>query len=305
MPRTTQCPTRFHILTTLLALSWLMRADSRAASSETFNLEYRFHRGEIVGYSVDSQSKVFLQQQEAEQHVEHGSFTNKRFTVKSVDADGNAVLDLQIDRVRLNASVDGGDSVTYDTDSGEEPPNEFQGISATVGKPHARVKVSPRGELLSLDWLIASDQAAKPTVDDAASLDILMILPESPVQIGETWKQQFEVDVNATPTLKKSIKIQREYTLKKVEGQQATISLKTVVLTPLHDAAQESQLVNRLRNGTILFDLGRGAVVSRSLEIDKVVVGFSGPDSKVHTISSQVEKLAPVVIAAEQERTKQ
>lgn len=272
---------------------------ARADEEQAYTLRYQFHRGEIVGYKVDHQTQVFLQQQQAEQHVEHGSLTNKRYTVRKVDEAGNATLDLQIDRVQLTAEVDGGNSVAYDTASGELPPTEFQGIDATVGKPHVRVEVSPRGELLSLDWLIATSQTSKPTIEDAAKLDIMVVLPEQPVRVGDTWKEPFEVEINATPTLKKSVRLQREYTLKSVEGSQATIALKTVVLTPLHDPAQESQLVSKTPRGTVSFDLARGVVTARTQKVDKVVVGFSGDDSKVHTISSRTEELAPVQVAVE------
>jgi hypothetical protein len=290
----------------LLAISGLLSCVALAATTaaraddeKTYTLRYQFHRGEIVGYKVDHQTKVFLQQQESEQHVEHGSVTNKRYTVRKVDEAGNAVLDLQIDRVQLTAEVDGGESVAYDTASGESPPSAFQGIDATVGKPHVRVQVSPRGELLSLHWLIAGDQAKKPTIEDAPSLDIMVVLPEGPVKVGDTWKEPFEVEVNATAALKKSVRIQREYTLKSVEGNQATIALKTVVLTPLHDPAQESQLVSKTPRGTVIFDLARGVVTSRKQKVDKVVVGFSGDDSKVHTLSSRTEELAPVQVSVQ------
>lgn len=272
--------------------------DAFAAEDKTHLLRYQFHRGEIVGYEVNDQSKLVLQQQEAEQSVDHGAVTNKRYTVTTVDGDGNAVLELQIDRVQMRASVDGGDSIAYDTQSGEEPPAAFAGISTTVGKPYTRVKVSPRGELLSLDWLIAAEQKSKPTKADAAELDIVVVLPEEPVKVGDTWKEPFEVEIGATPTLKKKIRLQREYTLKQVEGSLATISLKTVVLSPLHDPAEESQLVRKTPKGTVVFDLARGVVTSRTYEVDKVIVGFSGPDSKVHTINTRKEQLAPVQVAA-------
>lgn len=283
----------------LSCLALVATTTARGDDEKTYTLRYQFHRGEIVGYKVDHQTRVFLQQQEAEQHVEHGSLTNKRYTVRKVDEAGNAVLDLQIDRVQLTAEVDGGASVAYDTASGETPPSAFQGIDATVGKPHVRAQVSPRGELLSLDWLIVTDQTKKPTIKDAPSLDIMVVLPEGPVKVGDTWKEPFEVQVNATPKLKKTVRIQREYTLKSVEGNQATIALKTVVLTPLHDPAQETQLVSKTPRGTVTFDLARGVVTSRTQKVDKVVVGFSGDDSKVHTHSSRTEELAPVQVSVQ------
>jgi hypothetical protein len=270
-----------------------------ADAGKTHLLRYTFHEGEIVGYKVDHQTRVIVQQQEAEQHVEHGAVTNKRYTVRKVDEEGNAVLDLQIDRVRMTAAVDGGESVDYDTASGEAPPSAFQGIDATVGKPHVRVKVSPRGELLSLDWLIAANQQMKPTIENASELDIMVLLPEKAIKVGDTWKEAFDVEIHAAAGLKKSIKIQREYTLEGVDGNQATIALKTVVLTPLHDPAQEVQLVSKTPRGTVTFDLGRGVVTARTQHVDKAIVGFAGEKSKSRTVSERTEELAPIQVSLE------
>jgi hypothetical protein len=292
--------TRLLAVFSLMSCLPLFADDPAGADAEkTCLLRYRFHDSEIVGYKVDHQTEVTLHQQEAEQHVEHGSVTNKRYTVRKVDEEGNAVLDLQIDRVRMTAAVDGGESVDYDTASGGTPPSAFQGINETVGKPHVRVKVSPRGELLSLDWLIATNQRTKPTIENASELDILVLLPDEAIKVGDTWKETFEVEIHAAAALKKSVKIQREYTLQSVDGTQATIALKTVVLTPLHDPAQEVQLVSKTPRGTVTFDLARGVVTSRTQQVDKAIVGFAGDDSRSRTISTRTEELAPVQVSLE------
>lgn len=275
-------------------------APVRAADDgSTYRLAYRFEAGQQVRYSVNHQAKVFLQQEEAEQHIDHGSTTTMGYRVLSVDEAGNALLELQIDRVQMTAAVDGGDAFSYDTDSSEEPPTQLQGIAETVGKPHTRVKVSPRGELLSIDWLIGGEQSPRPTKDDAASMDILVVLPEHAVTLGETWKEQFEDEVSATATLKKSVTIQREYTLESVKDGLATIALKTVVITPVHDPAQESQIVNKVPRGVITFDVGQGVLQSRTLTVDKLIVGFNGPNSKVHNVSRRHQSLMPVTRAAD------
>ena len=289
--------TKCRFLVGTYGLLLIIAANGFGADGEAYKLEYKFKQGQTVQFAVEHDAKVFLQQEEAEQHIDHGSITDKQFAVKSVDGNGNAVLELQIDRVRMTAKVDGGDSIQYDSNSGEEPPTQLQGIADTVGKPHVRVKVTPHGELQSIDWLIGGDQTPKPTKDDAASLDILVVLPEEPVKVGETWKEQFETEVSATASLKKKVKIQREYTLKEIEGDRATISLKTIVITPLHDAAQESQIVNKTPKGTIIFDLKQGAIVSRTLKVDKLIVGFNGPNSKVHNVGTRVERMVPAKVA--------
>ena len=260
-------------------------------------LQYRFETGQRAAYQVDHNMRVHMQKGQASQIVEHGSKTDKQYIVRSVDADGNAELDLQIDRVRMSAGVDGADSVAYDSDSGETPPDSLMGIADTVGKPHVRVKVSPAGRLLAIDWLVGEDNTGKPTVKDEANLDILVVLPAKPIRIGDTWKQPFEAQVRAGAKLSKTVKLQREYTLKSVKGDKVTITLKTTVITPLHDPTQEFQVMSKLVGGTIEFDLQQGVVTSRNLGIDKTVVGFDGADSKIRNVGTRTERLASARIA--------
>ena len=279
------------LLGSLLVVNGLMSAE--AADDQTqFTLKYQFKPGQRVAYMVDHQTQVHMQKGQAAQVVEHGSLTDKQYIVRAVDGDGNAELDLQIDRVRMSAGVDGADSVTYDSDSGEAPPTTLKGIAETVGKPHVNVKVSPSGRLLAINWLVGEDIASKPTIEDEADLDILVVLPSQPLAIGETWKQPLNATVSAGPKLRKSVKLQREYTLKSVAGNLATIQLKTTVITPLHDPTQEFQVMSKLLGGAIKFDLDRGVVVSRTLSVDRMVVGFEGADSKIHNISKRIETLA-------------
>ncbi len=82
-----------------------------------------------------------------------------------------------------------------------------------------------------------------------------------------------------------------------MESGIATISLRTEVLTPVNDARIESQLIQRLSNGTIKFDIDAGVVRGRRLEWDQTVVGFNGPESSMTYVARLTESLAPAKVA--------
>ncbi len=59
----------------------------------------------------------------------------------------------------------------------------------------------------------------------------------------------------------------------------ATISIRSEPLTPISEPEIESQVLQQLSNGTIRFDVDAGRLISKELQWDESVVGFSGSGS--------------------------
>ncbi len=267
---------------------------------KTYVLSYHFAPGSSVDYTVENHSQIEVEQAGAEQQVDHSQTSHKHYRVVSVDEDGNGFLELTIDRAQMQATVDGDAPVTYDSQKDRQPPAQFIGIAGTIGKPHARITASPAGELLAIDWLVASDQDALPTKKDAGNLDILVRLPETPVAIGEKWKQRFKTEVTVNEKLRKTVTLLRTYRLVSVDGNRATIELRTSVITPLHDPAQEAQLIQKTPSGTIEFDLDRGVLLSRSTKLDREVVGFNGGKSRIRNQTTRSERISEVATTTDE-----
>ena len=72
----------------------------------------------------------------------------------------------------------------------------------------------------------------------------------------------------------------------------ATIEVKTHVLTPVKEAEVKAQLMQQLTNGTMKFDIDAGRVISKQMDWDETVVGFSGADSMMEYLArfSEVTK---------------
>ena len=75
------------------------------------------------------------------------------------------------------------------------------------------------------------------------------------------------------------IKLKKVYSLQKVENHRATISWKTIRLTPVTDPRLLAQLIQRISTGEIVFDIQRGVVVSKTSNIDQTLVGPFGADT--------------------------
>jgi len=88
------------------------------------------------------------------------------------------------------------------------------------------------------------------------------------------------------------VRIRLRYRLDSVRDGLATIAVDTTVLTPVDDPRLESRLLERIWDGTIVFDIEKGRVISRKTAIDRRVVGFGGPQSSLRYQASQEERLA-------------
>lgn len=271
-----------------------------ATSAATYKLEYKFQKGDTIPYQVSHDVTLTTQKGSASLTAIQQSNSWKRYVVVEVDKDGAATLEPTIDRVKM--SIRSGDKVVaYDSASGETPPAAVRGIGESIGRALARVKVTPSGSLISARSLLAKPgNQQRDGQDDAAAegeLNVLVEFPKKPLEIGEVWKDQLKVNVAVDRGLQKPITLQRQYTLQSVDGHLATISLKTSVLTLIKDPKLQVQLIQRTPSGTIVFDMEQGRIVSRKLNIDELVIGFAGGDSKIRAQSHRVEQLMPAQAA--------
>jgi hypothetical protein len=304
MMRSAQCPI-------LLALSLVVTlsttrgpADAKppqAAGKKTYLLRYRFRANSRVRYRVTSSTEIRQVKGSARMVVKNETAADKHFDVTAVDDKGNALLEPVIDAVLLSAQWDDGPKKTYDSRSGKPPLPQFARVAKTIGKPLVRLKVTPNGKLLQAVPLIGKKTRAAvvknngpATPSNDPSRNFLVELPEKPVRVGDAWaddKLHVSLQVDRALKLFRSFVVLRNYRLVAVKDGLATIELTMATKRPVNKPQLQVQLVQRLLTGTIVFDLKRGVIVSRTLSTDNKVFGYAGPQSMLHVKMTQVERL--------------
>lgn len=281
-------------------------------------LAYRFRPGQELRYEIDHRSSVGVRKGEAMQTIEDHTITERRLRVVSVEEDGAAVIEPVIDRVRMTLQFDDAEPVQYDSaDESAPPPRHFQEIHRTVGRPTARMRVAPHGELLGLTRLAVAEpvQSAesdgknptpKPTEkaesEFQADENLLALLPAEPVPVGHVWKERFTAKVKVDRNIERAATLQREFKLEKVDGNIATIAVRIAIITPVADPAILAQLIQRTPAGTIEFDMERGEIISRTLSQDQTIYGAIGPMSSLRAASELTERRIDPQRTAQAER---
>jgi Family of unknown function (DUF6263) len=233
--------------------------------STEYRLAYKFRVSEDVHMPLFTDSQILVQKGPASQSTSSQSTVDRHYHVTSIDPDGSAVVELFIDSVKLSYAFNNGNPTTYDTSTLKPAPPGFEKVRDSVG-PHGHLRFSPQGVLLALPG------AAPNAVDSSESF--LDILPAKSVHIGDEWSDDMKVKVSVSRTLNQKVTLRRRYTLESVNGNIATIRLRTVEITPIHDPQIQAQLVQRTPEGTITFDLDRGIVTARDLTCERKVVGI-------------------------------
>src|SRR5207302_7554319 len=162
------------------------------------------------------------------------------------------------------------------------PPPEFANVAASVGKVLATVKIDPQGRILS--------RTNNQPLFNPGIGDLTIPFPEQAIKAGVTWSIQDELRVSLEDGTSKKLQTQQQYRLDKIEAGVATITVATQVLTPVNDPKLQSQIVQRLQQGTIKFDVDAGRLLHKQFDIDEEVFGFSGPESHMQYLARFTEE---------------
>lgn len=265
----------------------------------SWTLKYRFQRGAFLHFHSRSHSTMEVSARDVTQLLQESRETFKHYRVVAVDEDGSAVLEPVIDRTIMQARSDEDDWIIWDSQSTKPVPKRFQPVAKNVGRPTVRVRYKPSGEVDEVLPVSGSKGDLNP---DKSSYGFLVRLPDEAVSIGDSWNDDFVVQVSPEPdlsrTLKKDVDICRVYTLKKITDGVAEISFRIFVRKPIRDPIIEAQLISRSLSGTVKFELKRGLMLEWSSAGSGQVFNPYGASSSLKSGLSSVERFSEKPLAS-------
>lgn len=267
----------------LLALLALLASPTLAADAGKHLLRYQLKAGDVLRWEVDQRSSVKNTMDGTTQSAQTKTVSLKVWKVIDVLPNGEMEFLNLVERVRMENKLPDRAAMVFDSTDSNEPPPGFEDAARAVGIPLSSIRISPRGEVIERDI-----KHHQPAADPHEQVTFL--LPEGPIAIGDTWTQPVDVQVKVGDGGTKVIKAQRKHTLKKVSAGVATIGTAFQVITPTTPEI-DGQLAHRLVKGEIRFDLDRGRILSKRLDVDRTVLGFAGATSSMHLLTRLEEKL--------------
>lgn len=252
------------------------------AQAEEYKLVYKLKAGETIRNKITHLATVDTNVKGVNQVVKTRSVSCKTWQIEKVDAKGNVTLTHAVEWVDLWNKVSDRPEIKYDSRVDEKAPPGYEHVSLSIGQPLATITINAAGR-------ITSRKDTQPTFNPGIG-DLTVPLSEQAIKIGGKWHVDEEVKLQDAERRVKEVKVRHQYTLDKVETGVATIYVATQPLTPINDPKFEAQLIQRMQKGTIRFDIDAGRVLSRQMDLDETVIGFSGPDSNMHYVARYTEE---------------
>ena len=267
----------------------MQAAARQLANSQSYTFAYRATAGETQRWKVTHLVTVDTKIRGSEQSAKTRSASTKSWRVTSVDDDGNISFVYTVDEVDMWQSVTGRQEVRYNSRTDAMPPREYEIAAKSVGVPLATVTIDRFGRVVKRD----SEQSQfNPGLGE-----LTIPFPEKEMKVGARWNVPDEIRIRLEDGRVQRVQTRQTYTLEKVETGVATIGIKTEVLTPIDDPKVHAQLVQRLTQGSVKFDLDAGRLISRQMDLDETVIGFSGPDSVMQYLARLTDELLPASAA--------
>lgn len=248
-------------------------AQEPATNAEKYTLRHKLKPGEEVYSTVLHQAKTVTRIQGIDQASEARTLSEKVWKVTAVNPQGDMTFEYRIQHVEMSQTNGEEKEIRFDSRKDKAPPPIYKKVAESLGKPISTVVINSTGKILS-----RSDNKDAPELGMG---DLVLSLPEEALAIGESWSVPRDTRVKMPDGTHKTIKIRETYQLKKVQSGVATISIRSQPITPLDGPEVESQVMQQLSNGELKFDIDAGKLISKELNWDDSVVGFSGAESQL------------------------
>jgi hypothetical protein len=276
---------RFSLAILLLCVSAVRAGEAGKPDAAKYDLKYKLKAGEVLRHEVVHKATVETTIKGTSQTAETRTTSLKVWQVDDVKDDGVIVFTHSIDSIDMWQKMQGRQEQRYNSRTDKTPPPGYEDVAKQVGVPLTRITMDARGEIIKRE-----EKQNQPNTNPT---QITIPLPAQPIPIGHQWNKAFTIPITANNGVVKKVDLRQLYTLENVATGVATIKVESQVLTPISDPALEAQLIQRMTEGTVKFDLDAGRVIAQQTDLNRQVIGFNGPASSMRYLTRVEEKLLP------------
>lgn len=260
-------------------------AADAATGAEKYLLRYKFAMGEVLRYDVNHATKTRNNMEGHSQEVETQSESVKSWKVTDVLPNGEMEFIHVVEWVKMTNDSPDTPTNTYDSREKAAVPRGFEQVARAVDVPLSIVRIAADGK-------VTFREQKHPQPKTQEDMPITLGLPEGEIAVGEKWSHPYDVDVQRKSGASLQIQTRRVCKLREVKNGVAVIDVEYQILTPV-DPYVRAQLVERLTDGSVRFDVAKGRIISQEHNVDKRILGFAGKASSMHFVSRLQERLLP------------
>jgi hypothetical protein len=219
------------------------------------------------------------------QEVETQSESVKSWKVTDVLPNGEMEFIHVVEWVKMSNDSPDTKVNVYDSREKAAVPRGWEQVARAVGVPLSIVRISTDGK-------VTFREQKHPQPKTQEDMPITLALPEGEIAVGDKWSHPYDVAVQRKSGANLQIQTRRVCKLREVKNGVAVIDVEYQILTPVEPHVR-AQLVERLTDGSVRFDIAKGRIISQEHNVDKRILGFAGKASSMHFVSRLQERLLP------------
>ena len=256
---------------------------TKLKNKQTYDLRYKLKPGDKINFLFEQVVSTQTRMAGEEEKTTSRSQTSKQWVVKNVDTLGVMTFGLKWTSVNMWQQIGDDEPIKYNSKTDTKVPEEYQNLADLVGETIAVFSIKPSGEI--------TGRLSEMGESSFGAGEVTVPLPGKPVSLGYRWN--VPTVLNATDESRKNIRLKARisYELSKVENNNAFISFRTEVLTPIKSEKVRSTIMQQMTDGYIVFDMQRGYPLLRHVEWDEKAQGFEGADSLLTYVGRATEKV--------------
>ena len=258
-------------------------AAAKVAGKQKVQLNYKFKIGEVVRWDVEHVATTKTQIAGTHETTSSRTKSRKVWKVSSIDSIGNITFVNSVESTSFWQKIGEADAISFDSEKDKEVPPEFASANDMIGKPLAVVTISPTGKVI--------DRKSESMSVGFGVGDICVPLPKDPIAIGHRWYAPTVFDATDEAGRRLKLKARVNYELTKIVDGNALITFKTEILTPVESDQVRSQLLQKLTNGFVAFDIAAGRLNTKEVRWNEKVQEYAGADSFLHYNGRMTEQI--------------
>jgi hypothetical protein len=262
---------------------------AQAAPAQTAAWRFRWQPGQVLTYRAEQTSSVtqVIGPNKTETKTRLGLV--KKWQVLGVDAAGVATLQMSLQSLRMETTLESGESLVFDSTAPEKStPQLREQMAAYVGQPLVVLRINDRGTVLEV-----KESKFGPASKYENETPFAITLPETLPAPGQGWERKYQITLEPPAGTGEKYQAVQKYARTNSSGPAVTINVSTSLVTQPEAPADQTPLLQFQPEGEVVFDTQAGAVRSVSLHVNKEVPKHQGEDSSYHFQSTYSEQLVP------------
>jgi len=240
-------------------------------------LRFKWDTGRTLTYRVIQQTVV--QETSLDGKTEKPVTTEARtsmtltrtWTVKEVDAEGVATLDMRITALKNDIRQPDGTAIVRDSAN----PDHAKEMAEYLNKPIVVVRVDGQGRLVEVKEARGGSVARL-----HAELPFRLTLPDAAPAAGQGWERTFAVKLDPPAGTGESHDFLQKFTFKEAKEGLAVVGVRTALKAPPKTVGEQVPLVPMLWTGDVYFHVESGRYHAARLTAVAELVNHLGEGSK-------------------------